>query len=107
MKALCLIILSFVTLMECGIVTPNQGKYANYYKALKKYERPKMKRDAWQKYGLFLKKRLHSCRVFFEKKDCVFAGHHFSFLAVLISLGLYLQSHRDQNLSHNLLRFFV
>ena len=79
MKALCLLILSFVTLMECGIVTPNQGKYANYYKALKKYERPKMKRDAWQKYGLFLKKRLHSCRVFFEKKIAFLPGISFHF----------------------------
>ena len=37
MKALCLIILSFVTLMECGIVAPNQGKYTNYLQPQKTF----------------------------------------------------------------------
>ena len=45
-------------------------------KALTKYERPKMKRDAQQKCSLFL------------RKDCIFVGHRFSFSAVRISLGL-------------------
>ena len=48
----------------------------NSTKALTKYERPKMKRDARQKCNLFLSKRLNFWRAFF------------SFSAVSFSIGL-------------------